>query len=67
MMQTCAGTDIWEFEAMITRQFMGELLKDQFGTMLGDGMEKDFYVSMFADAVSEQIAKSGGLGLSKII
>ncbi|MBL4725921.1 MAG: rod-binding protein [Rhizobiaceae bacterium] len=53
-----------KFEAMVVSQLFGTMLKAMPGDSFGAGMSGDIYKSMFADALGEQIAKHGGLGIA---
>ncbi|MFK5977670.1 MAG: rod-binding protein [Rhizobiaceae bacterium] len=53
-----------KFEAMVVSQLFGTMLKSMPGDSFGAGMSGDIYKSMFADALGEQIAKHGGLGIA---
>ena len=55
-----------KFEAMVVSQLFGTMLKAMPGDSFGAGMSGDIYKSMFADALGEQIAKHGGLGIAKL-
>lgn len=56
-----------EFEAMVLSQFIGEMFKEQSVGAFGSGAEGDFYSSVFADAVSKQLSKSGSFGIAKLL
>lgn len=56
-----------KFEAMVASQLFGTMLKSMPGDSFGSGMAGDIYKSMFADALGEQIAKHGGLGIAGIL
>ena len=53
-----------KFEAMVVSQLFGTMLKAMPGDSFGAGMSGDIYKSMFADALGDQIAKHGGLGIA---
>lgn len=55
-----------KFEAMVVSQLFGTMLKAMPGDSFGAGMSGDIYKSMYADALGEQIAKHGGLGIANL-
>lgn len=55
-----------KFEAMVVSEMFGTMLKSMPGDSFGAGMSGDFYKSMFAEALGEQIAKHGGLGIARL-
>lgn len=55
-----------EFEAVILSQFIGEML-DSTSEVFGDGMQGDLINTVLKDAISKQIAQSGGLGIKKML
>lgn len=55
-----------EFEAVILSQFIGELLAST-SEVFGDGMQGDLINTVLKDAISRQVAQSGGLGISKLL
>ena len=52
-----------EFEATLINSFIGELLPKDAGSVFGEGSAGDMWRSMLSEQISEQIAKSGALGL----
>ena len=54
-----------EFEATLINSFIGELLPKDAGSVFGEGSAGDMWRSMLSEQVSQQIAKSGALGLSR--
>jgi flagellar protein FlgJ len=54
-----------EFEATLINSFIGELLPKDAGSVFGEGSAGDMWRSMLSEQISEQIAKSGALGLSR--
>jgi len=56
-----------KFEAMVVTQLFGTMLKSMPGDSFGSGMSGDIYKSMFAEALGEQIAKNGGLGIAGLV
>jgi Rod binding domain-containing protein len=54
-----------QFEAMMLNSFVSELLPKDTGEVFGQGMAGDMWRSMLAEQVSNQIAKSGKLGLAR--
>ena len=55
------------FEAMLVTQFMGEFFKESSSGAFGDGIEGEVYSSMFANAVAEKVADSGGFGFAEFL
>ena len=54
-----------QFEAMMLNSFVSELLPKDTGEVFGQGTAGDMWRSMLAEQVSNQIAKSGKLGLAR--
>jgi len=54
-----------EFEATLINSFIGELLPKDAGSVFGAGSTGDMWRSMLSEQISQQIAKSGALGLSR--
>lgn len=55
-----------EFEAVILSQFIGEMLSST-SDIYGDGMQGDLINTVLKDAISKQIANSGGLGIKNLL
>lgn len=55
-----------EFEAVIISQFIGELLSST-SDVFGEGMQGDLINTVLKDAISKQIAQSGGLGIKSML
>ncbi len=53
------------FETMVVSQFLDPLLAEMGKALFGDGVQGDFYKSLFSDAVAESLSQRGGLGLAK--
>lgn len=56
-----------QFEKMVISQMLGEIFQEQTEGAFGEGMQGDFYTSLFTDAVAEQLIEKGGLGIAKIL
>ena len=56
-----------QFEKMVISQMLGEIFQEQTEGAFGEGMQGDFYKSLFTDAIAEQLIKKGGLGIAKIL
>jgi Rod binding domain-containing protein len=52
-----------QFEAVLLRQFLDKSV----GSMMGSGSGSDVYGYMLTDALSQKLAKGGGLGMSSIL
>jgi flagellar protein FlgJ len=55
-----------EFEATLINSFIAELLPKDAGSVFGEGSAGDMWRSMLSEQVSQQIAKSGALGLRRL-
>ena len=51
-----------QFESVLLKQFLDKSV----GSMMGSGAGSDVYGYMLTDALSQSLAKGGGLGLSSI-
>jgi flagellar protein FlgJ len=54
-----------QFEAMMLTPLVGEMLPKDASNVFGSGTAGDMWRSMLAEQVSQQIAKSGKLGLAR--
>ncbi len=54
-----------EFEATLLNSFVGELLPKDAPGVFGEGSAGDMWRSMLSEQISQQIAKSGALGLGR--
>jgi hypothetical protein len=54
-----------QFEAMLLTNLIGEMLPKDTPTAFGEGLSGDMWRSLLAEKMSEQIAKSGALGISR--
>lgn len=54
-----------QFEAMLLNSFVGEMLPKDAGSVFGEGTAGDMWRSMLSEQISQQIAKTGALGLSR--
>jgi Rod binding domain-containing protein len=52
-----------QFESVLMKQFLDKSV----GSMMGSGAGSDVYGYMLTDALSQSLAKGGGLGLSSIL
>jgi Rod binding domain-containing protein len=52
-----------QFESVLLKQFLDKSV----GSMMGSGAGSDVYGYMLTDALSQSLAKGGGLGLSSIL
>jgi len=52
-----------QFEAVLLRQFLDKSV----GSMMGGGAGSDVYGYMLTDALSQKLARGGGLGMSSIL
>lgn len=52
-----------QFESVLLRQFLDKSV----GSMMGSGAGSDVYGYMLTDALSQSLAKGGGLGMSSIL
>lgn len=52
-----------QFESILLRQFLDKSM----GSMMGDGAGSDVYSYMLTDALSQSLAKGGGLGMASIL
>lgn len=52
-----------QFESVLLRQFLDKSM----GSMMGGGAGSDVYSYMLTDALSQSLAKGGGLGMSSIL
>ncbi len=53
------------FEAMLINSFVGEMLPKNADSVFGEGTAGDIWRSMLSEQISQQMAKSGALGLSR--
>jgi hypothetical protein len=54
-----------QFEAMLLTNLVGEMLPKDAPEAFGEGLSGDMWRSLLAEKMSEQIAKSGALGISR--
>lgn len=52
-----------QFESVLLRQFLDKSM----GSMMGDGAGSDVYGYMLTDALSQSLAKGGGLGMASVL
>ena len=52
-----------QFESILIRQFLDKSM----GSMMGGGAGSDVYGYMLTDALSQSLAKGGGLGMASIL
>ena len=56
-----------KFEAMVLSQFIGEILREQSDSAFGEGVQGDFYQSVFAEAISQKLVEGDGTGIAKLL
>jgi peptidoglycan hydrolase FlgJ len=56
-----------QFEAMILRSFVEEMMPKATPSLYGEGTAGEVWRSMQADYMSQEIAKSGGIGIAKLL
>ncbi|MCB1439080.1 MAG: rod-binding protein [Nitratireductor sp.] len=56
-----------KFEAMVVSFMIKDVIKSDMQSAFGKGAGADQYVSMFADAIAQDIVKAGGFGIAKQI
>ena len=55
-----------KLEAMLLSQFISEFIKHDSEAVFGTGVQGDFYKSLFADAIAEQMSGKGILGFAEL-
>jgi Rod binding domain-containing protein len=56
-----------KFEAMVVSFMIKDVIKSDMQSAFGKGAGADQYVSMFADAIAQDIVKAGGFGIAEQI
>jgi peptidoglycan hydrolase FlgJ len=56
-----------QFEAMILRSFVEEMMPKATPSLYGEGTAGEIWRSMQSDYMSQEIAKSGGVGIAKML
>jgi peptidoglycan hydrolase FlgJ len=56
-----------QFEAGVLRNFVEEMLPKSSGTLYGEGTAGNVWRSMQADYMSQELAKSGGIGIASTL
>jgi peptidoglycan hydrolase FlgJ len=62
-----ASKENQQFEAMILRSFVEEIMPKATPSLYGEGTAGEVWRSMQADYMSQEIAKSGGVGIAKLL
>jgi|GEM_PF-388186 len=56
-----------QFEAMVLRNFVEDMMPKSTASLYGKGTAGEVWRSMQADFMSQEIAKSGGIGIARIL
>lgn len=56
-----------KFEVMVLTQFISEVFREQPDDAFGEGMQGDFYISVYSEAIAEKVVDSGGLGIVELL
>lgn len=56
-----------QFEAMMLRSFVEDMMPKSTGGLYGEGTAGDIWRSLEVDFMSQEIAKSGGIGIAEIV
>ena len=56
-----------KFEAFVLQSFIQEMMPDAQESVFGSGISGDFWKSMMAEKVAEQVAERSGLGIAEVI
>ena len=56
-----------KLETMLLSQFISEFMRHDAQVVFGEGVQGDFYTSLFSDAVAEQIAGKGIISFSNVV
>jgi len=56
-----------KFEAFVLQSFIQEMMPETQESVFGGGISGDFWKSMMAEKVAEQVAERGGLGIAGVI
>lgn len=56
-----------KFEAFVLQSFVQEMMPETQESVFGDGISGDFWKSMMAEKIAEQVAARGGLGIAETI
>ena len=65
--EKAAGKQNQQFEAMMLRSFVEDMMPKSTGGLYGEGTAGDIWRSMEVDYMSQEIAKSGGIGIAEIL
>ena len=62
------GSDPYKrFEGLVLQQFVEAMMPDKAETVFGKGNAGGIWKSMLAEQIGAQIAKSGGIGIAKLL
>ncbi len=56
-----------QFEAMMLRNFVEEMMPKQTASLYGEGTAGEIWRSMQVDYMSQEMAKSGGIGIASLL
>ena len=56
-----------KFEAFVLQSFIQEMMPETQESVFGSGVSGDFWKSMMAEKIAEQVAERGGLGIADTI
>jgi flagellar protein FlgJ len=56
-----------KFEAFVLQSFIQEMMPDEAEGVYGSGVSGDFWKSMMAEKIAEQVAERGSLGVANYI
>ena len=56
-----------QFETMVLSQLIAQVFHEQPDGAFGEGMQGDFYKSVFSEAIAEQMVKGGGIGIGEML
>ena len=56
-----------KFESFVLQSFIQEMMPDEASQVYGSGVSGDFWKSMMAEKIAEQVAAAGGIGLADTV
>lgn len=56
-----------KFEAFVLQSFIQEMMPDEAEGVFGSGISGDFWKSMMAEKIAEQVASRGGVGIAQTL
>lgn len=56
-----------KFESFVLQSFIQEMMPDEASQVYGSGVAGDFWKSMMAEKIAEQVAAAGGIGLADTV